>query len=101
MSTDEANTQYGDSRKSKSGTLRLCIGSYVAGWLLIYFGVVGALPDYGQTGRWHLKPDHHFFDRFVSAALTLVLSGLVGLFLMWASIPLLAIVNWLLELPQR
>jgi hypothetical protein len=43
MSTDEANTQYGHPHKRKSCPLYLCIGFYVAGWLLIYFGVVDAL----------------------------------------------------------
>ena len=79
----------------------MCIGFYIVGWLLIYFGVVDALLDYGQTRKWQLSPDHHYFERFFSAALTLARPAIVGLFLMWLLIPLLAILAWLLELPQR
>src|SRR6266496_3327578 len=101
MSTDEANTQERHSHKRTGRTLYRCIGFYVAGWLLIYFGVVGALLDYGQTYKWRLNPDHHYLEDFFWAAVTLATPAFVGLLLLYAYIPLLALLVWLLELPQR
>jgi uncharacterized membrane protein SpoIIM required for sporulation len=62
----------------------LIAGLYIASCLLIYFGIAGALLDYGDTHIWKLRPDKQIFERLLSATMTLILPLCVAFFLMWA-----------------
>jgi uncharacterized membrane protein len=86
MSTDEANTHCEYCDKSKIRNVYRCIGFKVVGWLLLYFGVIGALLDYGQTGKWQLSRHPDYIERFFWAAVTLATPAFVGLF--GATLPL-------------
>jgi hypothetical protein len=58
-------------------------GLYIAGCLLIYFGVVDAMLGYGVHGKWSLRPHPHLFGQLFWGVLNLLKPLLVGFFLMW------------------
>ena len=58
-------------------------GLYVAGCLLIYFGVVDAVLGFGVHGQWRLRPHWHLFGQLFWGVLNLLKPLVVGFFLMW------------------
>jgi hypothetical protein len=61
----------------------IVVGLYIAGCLLIYFGVVDAVLGYGVHGNWRVRPHPHLFGQLFWAVLNLLKPLLVGFFLMW------------------
>lgn len=58
-------------------------GLYIAGCLLIYFGVVDAVLGFGVRGTWRLRPHWHLFGQLFWGVLNLLKPLVVGFFLMW------------------
>jgi hypothetical protein len=72
-----------EERKERWRRVFIVAGLYIAGCLLIYFGVVDAVLGYGVHGQWRLRPHPHLFGQLFWGVLNLLKPLLVGFFLMW------------------
>jgi hypothetical protein len=72
-----------DEIKERWRRVFIVAGLYIAGCLLIYFGVVDAVLGFGVHGNWKLRPHWHLFGQLFWGVLSLLKPLVVGFFLMW------------------
>lgn len=80
---EEEKHRIEQSSPALSKKAKLLIAVYSLGCLLIYFGISDAALDFWGTRKWELRPEPHFFESLVEAAVMLVRPFLAVVLTFW------------------
>ena len=81
---------------AKRTGVKIAIGWYLLGCLLIYSGVMHAATDFWSTRQWKLTPEPQFFAQLFSAAVFIVRPFLAVVLTFWpvAIVPMMLLGAW-------